>query len=88
MYLIFGGECYYASGGGNDYLGQRETLNEAIHFAASLIGKRGVFNESEVDSVELTIEWTHVFSVAEGKVLSKFGDDPYGYGGPVLKILD
>jgi hypothetical protein len=83
MYLIFGGEEFYASGGGNDFLGACKNLGVANRRAAELIGKYVVTEIAEYTDdrncdTSHKIEWTHVVDGQNGKILIKFGGRPHG----------
>ncbi len=89
MYFIFGGECYYASGGGYDLIGREKDYTKAIKKAESLIGKNLVIEEdSEGIWLEHRIEWTHVMHVSTGKVISRFGDLAHGQGRRPMRIRE
>lgn len=86
MYLIFGGERYYAAGGGYDLLGRRESREDAIAFAQQAIGKEGVEPyDEDLDFMEdeprtTPIEWAHVFDAESGTIIATYGDMPLGGG--------
>lgn len=86
MYLIFGGKCYYAAGGGNDFISSNFNRNLAISYAKSLEGgsvdtKRkphydGENDEDLVDSYD--IEWVHVLCTETHKVIYRSENHPFG----------
>ena len=89
MYFIFGGECYYASGGGYDLLQKEKDYTKAIEKAKLLIGQNIVIEEdSEGIWLELEIQWTHVMDVSTGEVIKRFGDLPYGQGRKPIRIRE
>ena len=47
MYLIFGGSCYYASGGANDLIETHDDKSCAIKRAIELIGFSAVTHKSD-----------------------------------------
>jgi hypothetical protein len=63
IYWLFGGECYYASGGMNDYVGRFETIEEATAAA----------KERFKD-----LEWWHVLNLDLGIIVANSDDTPYG----------
>lgn len=76
MFFIFGGECFYASGGGFDLLAKIEDEREAFKEAEKLIGMEAVYG-NEWDPV-ITIQWTHIMDGSTGEVIKRFGAFPYG----------
>lgn len=79
MYLIFGGEQFYASGGANDFLCMVEE-SKAQLIAWKLIGTKIKYIEDWDPkgefAIEQLIEWTQVVT-REGHILHTFGR-PYG----------
>jgi hypothetical protein len=53
-YLVFGGHCYYASGGFRDFLGDFDNLKDA----------EAITNASE------EIEWWHIFDLNNKEIVS------------------
>lgn len=82
MYLIFSGECYYPSGGANDYIAQKDTLEDAKNTAKELIGKTLTYS----DGINCTAEWSHIMNTKTGLIVAKFGESPYGYKKQVVEI--
>lgn len=83
MYIIFGGERYYASGGGNDFLDKKKSLAAAIDVAKDLVGKYAVteicdWSDDRNDDNGYNIEWTHVFDTNTGAVVHKSERNPHG----------
>jgi len=100
IYMVFGGEQYYAHGGANDFICTAEE-GEAVLLARNLIGTKMVYiedwmkdlcseDESELEdfAIEITIEWTQV-SAMDGKIIHSFGS-PYGpsEGTKTVKYLE
>ena len=85
-YLIFAGTAYYAAGGARDYIMSTDNLPAASHFAASLIGKTGILDEEDDDTVKL--EWSHVLDTETKSIILKFGKRPYGRSFDVDMITD
>lgn len=91
MYLIFGGECYYASGGANDLLDKDIDKDTAIEKAKSFLGKNAVTYIVPEEDLEWDdeqchpIEWVHVFDINNNKVVYESDNKPLG-GHKVLKI--
>ena len=71
-YWLFGGECYYASGGVHDRQGMYDTIAEA---AAE--GKR---RQKSAWSGRLhdVYEWWHVVDITTGEIVAGSGDQAYG----------
>ena len=93
MFLVCGGEQYYASGGGYDVLTKTKDLEQAIKLASDLIGKYAVYeivdwSDDRDDDQGFVIEWTHVVNGATGEIVRKIGKEPYGHGNPVLEIRE
>lgn len=64
-YLLFGGkECYYAKGGGHDFLGCGKELDS--------------LRESEVIKHGNGIEWWHIFDTVERKIVAGSKWQAYG----------
>lgn len=91
MYILFSGECYYASGGYNDFTGQYYTLAQAVKAANMLqaYGDVGVDCEDyemfETDSYDNhnrkhdgKFEWWHVVDSETQKIVAESGSSPYG----------
>jgi hypothetical protein len=85
-YLIFAGEAYCAAGGARDYIMGTYNLPAASHFAAKLIGKTGVLDEENDDTVEL--EWSHVLDTETKSIILEFGKRPYDRSSDVDMITD
>ena len=91
MYLIFGGERYYAYGGGFDLLGIEEDAAKAKERAESLISMYAVTEKAEWsddrrDDIGHYIEWAHVVDGATGKIIAEFGDRAFGAGAVAVEI--
>ena len=87
MFLVFGGECYYASGGGYDLLFSDEIESEAVKFARDSIGKEAVFSPCDWDDdPSINIQWSHVLDTNTKKVIHTFGRDTFGRGMQVIEI--
>ena len=91
MYLIFGGQCYYASGGGYDVLAKTHSKSQALKTAEALIGKAGITevakrgNEWAGDQ-GFNIEWSHVLNSNTGKIVATFGQKPFGLSRSIVAI--
>ncbi len=83
MYLIFGGSCYYASGGANDLIENHDDKSCAIQRACELIGLSAITYKAKKedldwdDEVSHEIEWTQVYSVEGGEVIYRSDATPY-----------
>ena len=83
-YLIFCGECYYASGGARDFYKSVDTLEEAIESAKEAFSMRSIreelpWEEYPEDRFEYDkIEWSHVFDLQEQKIVHREGRDALG----------
>jgi hypothetical protein len=89
-YLIFGGQVFYSKGGACDLVGIKNDIDAAISQATNLIGqevdtfdKTQHFKEDRTGS--LTIEWTHILDVVEGKITHEFGESPLGRDSEIVK---
>lgn len=85
MFLVFGGERYYAAGGGFDLLGRSEDRGEAIAFAQQAIGWEMIYADRDFPDDDLfeqrtPIEWAHVLDAETGVIVAKFGERPHGQG--------
>lgn len=93
MYLVFGGERYYANGGGYDLLLSHEDKSTAISEASSMIGKQMVFEIAEdfedrsFDTYNY-IEWTHVLDTENGEVVETFGERPYSQCKQAIEVRE
>ena len=92
MLLVFGGECYYGSGGANDFLFSEsaQSLDVVIERAESLIGMSAIthYGDDEPycdDIISHDIEWFHVFDTELSKIVHKSKETPLG-GGEVIEI--
>ena len=89
MFLVFGGQEYYASGGAYDLLGTFEDGQQAWDLAASVIGKNAEWTDSYPEfSVTRKIEWSHILDLKSGKVTAEFGGSPLGSGRVADRVLD
>ena len=90
MFLVFGGQEYYATGGAYDLLATFEDEQKARNFAASAIGKRVEWDEDVFpdDPSGSPIEWSHVFDTKAGEVIAAFGGKPLGLGRMADRITD
>jgi len=91
MFLIFGGERYYASGGANDYIDCRDTINDAKAFAENLIGDRAIYercgrNGDPDMGIGCWIEWAHIMDAKTGLIVERFGGRPYGFESQIIGI--
>ena len=88
MFLIFGGESFYPSGGGYDYIDIDSSFKEACKKAENFIDKKGRVRYGEEGNCTflVDIEWTHVVDSESGKVVAKFGRMPYGDGPLIVAV--
>lgn len=91
MYLIFGGESYYASGGANDLIEAHDDKSCAIQRAIELLGMYAIEYESPIDDEwdndeGCKIEWTQVYSVESGEVIYKSDGVPHGESNGIIKV--
>ena len=91
MFLIFAGECFYASGGAYDLCHNTEDEKEALDHAKGLLGRRIVtdvaeWSDDRTDDDTTVIEWSHVFDTSKQEVVAEFGDCPLGAGNMPLEI--
>lgn len=86
MYLIFGGERYYAKGGGYDFLDSKEIFEEAVEAAELYMDREIKYKDRDCDCEEdcfcvtEVIEWVHVLNTKTNKIVCKRGSEPYGLG--------
>ncbi len=68
MFLIFGGDRFYAAGGGNDFDSLHTDKDSAIERC-----------KNSVDVMDNTgnDEWSHVFDTEKGEVIFRYGIPPY-----------
>ena len=82
MYLIFGGSCYYASGGANDLIETHDDKSSAIQRAVELIGLSAVTYKAKKEDLDWDydvsheIEWAQVYSVESGEVVHRSDNTP------------
>jgi len=91
MFLIFGGQAFYGSGGGNDLIGKDNDEKIAIKEAEAMLGQYAVseindWSDDRNDDEMLQIEWTHVLNGETGDIIAKFGKDGYGLNKPAIEI--
>ena len=76
-FMIFGGECYYASGGAYDLIETCADEEEALEKAKAWIGKalyHGNPSQEDIDNdyaYSTPIEWIQVYDCKEHKVIWK-----------------
>ena len=92
MFIIFGGECYYASGGIRDLLGKEDSKETAITLAKELLGKLAIteivnYDPDEEWTVSHEIEWVHVVDTDTCKIIYESENTPFGIN-KVLEIRD
>lgn len=91
-YLVFGGACFYAQGGGYDFLHYDVCQKAAEDIASRMVGKYAVVPGEDPDEPEAKrgydLQWTHVFSLDELKVVSTFGDLPLGFSEPAIEFKE
>ena len=75
-YWLFGGECYYATGGVHDRQGMYGTIAEAV-----AEGKRQQTSEWS-DRLFAVYEWWHVVDITTGEIVA--GSESQAYGAPDL----
>ena len=89
MFIIFGGQSYYASGGANDILGFAKKSNEAIEKANSYVGMKAVRedpSEWDDDGLSVPIEWVQVYDVLEDEIIYKSEGKPYAEIDGIIRI--
>lgn len=72
MYILFGGDCYYAKGGANDLLGTFDNMTEAI--------AKGQWLEKtpKPGRVYSDLEWWHVFCTETLEIVAQSDVTPHG----------
>jgi len=91
MYIVFGGDEHYASGGWNDFLYSCEDENEAVNMAKAILGKYAVTSEPLFDwddDMGHDIDWTHVINAATKECVYKSDNSPYGGDIRTLFVKD
>ena len=93
MYLIFGGQRYYASGGANDLIATHDDEGHAIQIATDSIGMRAITRKALPEDAKWDddeyreVEWTQVYSVDSGEVIYESESTPYGTGYKVIELI-
>ena len=72
-FCVFGGDCYYAEGGFNDFRGAFVTLDDALFFAKT---EKPIYKGSQ--ATQPILEWWHVFDFEEKKVVAFSDCQAYG----------
>ena len=75
-YWLFGGECYYATGGVHDRQGMYDTIADAV-----AEGKRQQAAEWS-GRLHDVYEWWHVVDITTGEIVA--GSESQAYGAPDL----
>ena len=75
-YWLFGGECYYATGGVHDRHGMYDTIADAV-----AEGKRQQTTEWSGWLYDVH-EWWHVVDITTGEIVA--GSEDQAYGAPDL----
>jgi len=91
MYLVFGGEDFYAIGGGSDFLRSFEKLYDAKVFLNSVMGKTALHTDSDNYKHDdfgkrystAEIKWAHIFCTTRQKVVFTHN----GESLPELKLI-
>jgi hypothetical protein len=92
MFLIFGGECYYANGGAKDLIETHEDKGCAIQVAVELIGQEAITYKANEEDLEwdedrhCDIEWTQVFDTETHEIIYKSDNEPYGCEDGILGV--
>lgn len=93
MYLIFGGQCYYASGGANDLIETHADESHAIQRAGELVGMLAVTRKADKEDLDWDedetheIEWTQVYSATDGEVIYRSDITPYHNNEGVISVV-
>lgn len=80
MYLIFGGEEYYARGGALDYLASSDDKAKALELARSLLGmckvtRVATWSEDRDKDYKDIIEWVNIIDTDTGRIIAHFNED-------------
>lgn len=86
-YLLFAGECYYATGGYNDFYGSFDYLIDAIKVANQLLAEgdvgvdtdESVYWESRRKNYNY-FDWWQIVDSETNRIVMKSGVTPYGSG--------
>jgi hypothetical protein len=93
MYLIFGGQAYYASGGANDLIETHDDESCAIQRAVELINLYAVTYKAKKEDLDWDeddkhkIEWTQVYSTEKGEVIYKSDERPHAENDGVIEVV-
>lgn len=72
-FAVFGGACYYASGGFHDYIGSFDTIEDAERVASATHQLH-----SGTDRQEDDYEWWHIVDMTERRVVKRSRCQAYG----------
>lgn len=72
-FMLFAGECFYASGGFHDWVGSFETLEDAVRCAESKV-KLYIGSDVESDA----FEWWHIFDQKQQIVVRHSPQQAFG----------
>lgn len=72
MYYIFGGEAYYAQGGGHDFIAAFNTYEEAVAECKEILTK------------DITVDWLHIFCTERNEIV--MGTTSQAHGAEDLDI--
>jgi hypothetical protein len=84
MYLIFGGECFYASGGANDFIESHSNKGAAISRAKEIIGMKALTK----DGCGYEVCWSHVYDVNANSVIYKSDIKPHADSDGIIKLIN
>lgn len=79
-YILFGGEVYYAKGGGFDYITQSNSLEELTLFANKLF-------EFGFENDDLDIDWVHILDT-ENREIIYIKEYAHGSDNESLELMD
>jgi hypothetical protein len=92
MFIIFGGQSFYASGGANDILAVLYGRDFSIEKAKSYIGMKAVreeapdWNDEDVESIGVPIEWVQVYDVVARETIYKSEGKPYAEIDGIIRV--
>lgn len=91
MFIIFGGNCFYARGGGNDILGMDANREVAIDKAKAMedrfaVTRFGEWCDKGDEHTKHKIEWVHVFDMHNIEIIYESKRFPHG-ACPTLAII-
>ena len=92
MFIIFGGQSFYASGGANDIIGFSNIHYDAIEKAKSYIGMKAVreeapdWDDDDNESIGVPVEWVQVYAILQDEIIYKSEGKPYADIDGIIRL--